>query len=213
MIPQHSSETNEHYTPAWIVEICREVLGGIQLDPATSPAANEVVKAETIFTQEDNGLLQDWSPYETVFLNPPGGLVDENGVSIIKGSKEKGREGCTKTGACGLPPGHKHKGVSSSPAVWWFKMAADWWVPGKAGIYLAFSLEILQSAQVFDGPHPFDFTCCALRDRIDFESVDDAGARVPGTDPTHANMLVLLSDDERRISLFREGFERHGKVR
>ena len=208
MIAQHSSESNEHYTPKWIIDICRRVLGRIELDPASSDEANLVVKAHHYFTEQTNGLLQDWRGFETVFVNPPGGVVDEECRTVIRASKAKGRKACAETGACGLPPGHKHFGVTSSAATWWLKMD-EWWEQNRgSGIYLAFSLEILQTAQTYnDCVHPLDFTGCVLKERIKFEQNG-----VPGEQPTHANMLVLLTEDEKRIRMFRELLEPYGKV-
>jgi phage N-6-adenine-methyltransferase len=60
---------NEWYTPEQHIVSASQVLGGIALDPATSELANKVVKAENIFTQEDNGLAKPW--HGTVWLNPP----------------------------------------------------------------------------------------------------------------------------------------------
>jgi ParB family transcriptional regulator, chromosome partitioning protein len=68
----HSSETCEWYTPARYVEAVRQVLGFIDLDPASCAQANETVKARRYFGIEDNGLIQTWDA-ETVFLNPPYG--------------------------------------------------------------------------------------------------------------------------------------------
>lgn len=60
---------NEWYTPDEYLDYARQVLGSIELDPASTPEANTRVQAENIFTLADNGLTQDW--YGRVWLNPP----------------------------------------------------------------------------------------------------------------------------------------------
>lgn len=71
--PRHSSKSNEHYTPAYIVEAARKTLGEIDLDPASSERANSVVKASRFFSS--GGLEQPW--HGRVFLNPPGGKAPD----------------------------------------------------------------------------------------------------------------------------------------
>jgi hypothetical protein len=66
-----SSESVEYGTPVKWIEAARAVMGGIDLDPASSVEFNQVVKAETIMTINDNALRRGvvWSG--RVWLNPP----------------------------------------------------------------------------------------------------------------------------------------------
>lgn len=73
MNAQHSSKSNEHYTPPEYIEAAREVMGGIDLDPATSFAANQTVRAKHWWQKEDDGLGRTW--HGRVWLNPPGGVT------------------------------------------------------------------------------------------------------------------------------------------
>lgn len=61
---------NEWYTPAQYIEAAREVLGGIELDPASSDIAQETVQAERYFTIKDDALSKPWAA-ASVWLNPP----------------------------------------------------------------------------------------------------------------------------------------------
>ncbi len=60
---------NEWYTPPEYIEAVRDVLGGIDLDPASSDAAQQCVRAERYFTKTTNGLERSW--HGRVWLNPP----------------------------------------------------------------------------------------------------------------------------------------------
>ena len=67
----NSSTSNEWYTPAPILEAAREVMGVIELDPASNTFANQTVQAKQFYTIEDDGLTKPW--YGRVWLNPPYG--------------------------------------------------------------------------------------------------------------------------------------------
>jgi phage N-6-adenine-methyltransferase len=60
---------NEWYTPTDVIEDVRDVFGVIELDPASSHAAQKVVGAKHYFTAEDDALSRHW--FGKVFLNPP----------------------------------------------------------------------------------------------------------------------------------------------
>lgn len=64
-----SHESTEWYTPAKYIEAAREVMGGIDLDPATAMIPQEWIKATVFYTIKDNGLEQPW--LGRTWLNPP----------------------------------------------------------------------------------------------------------------------------------------------
>jgi len=67
-VSQNTGE-NEWYTPAPFIDAAIEVMGGIDLDPASSSEANKLVGADTYYTKENSGLEQPWEG--RVWLNPP----------------------------------------------------------------------------------------------------------------------------------------------
>ena len=59
----------EWYTPRQYLDAAVKVMGAIDLDPASSDAAQYNVQATKYFTLKDDGLSQRW--FGRVFCNPP----------------------------------------------------------------------------------------------------------------------------------------------
>ena len=198
-IAQHSSKSAEHYTPAAIVNAARDVMGGIDLDPATTRWANETVRAARIFGHTApgefvDGLAQPWSG--RVFLNPPGGKA---------------------------PNG---SGTRSNAGVWWQKLSTQWAEGGVAqALFVGFSLEVLRTVQQLQCPQPLGLPLCVPRRRICFEvpsELTSEGLPAPGairmaqTSPTHANVIVFLpprDDRDAAVARFAELFAGFGAVK
>lgn len=71
MIAQHSCSSYNWGTPAFWVERCRTAMGGIDLDPCSSPEHDQTVLAGRYYTEKENALQCEW--HGRAFINPPGG--------------------------------------------------------------------------------------------------------------------------------------------
>jgi hypothetical protein len=65
------SESPDWWTPEKYIKAIKEVMGEIDLDPASCVEANKIVKAKRYYSPKENGLLQPWEG--RIFLNPPYG--------------------------------------------------------------------------------------------------------------------------------------------
>lgn len=184
LVSRHSCDATTWQTPPNYVEASRKTLGGIDLDPASCARANEVVGAKRFFgpgSTVENGFTTSWEG--RVFLNPPGGRCDANGVSLRR-----------KTGSKGwwYADGRPCDGVSRSAAKAWWAKLIDHWTDGSvaSAIFLSFSVELIQTSQA--PPRaiyvPADFPLCFPARRISF--LDGDGKPVVGN--THSSMVVLL---------------------
>jgi len=65
------SDSPEWWTPAKYIEAVREVMGEIDLDPASCSEANKTVRAKKFYDKQNDGISKAWKG--RVFLNPPYG--------------------------------------------------------------------------------------------------------------------------------------------
>lgn len=191
-LAQHSCESIEHYTPSHIVELARELMGSIDLDPASCALVQETMRAEAWYGPGsplgEDGLIEPWLGH--VFLNPPGGKVDGEGRAIFLGC---GKRDAPNAGACGIEAPHRHEGVLSSAAFWWGMLAHKWETDEiDQALFVGFSLEFLRSAQQLPVHQPLTFPFVVPLQRIAFDALDEQGQRVSSKSPTHANVLVWL---------------------
>lgn len=68
----HIANDRDYYgTPPEYIQLARKTMGNIELDPASSKEANDCfVKANRIWTVQDDGLAQSWLS-QTIWMNPP----------------------------------------------------------------------------------------------------------------------------------------------
>lgn len=67
----YSSNSDEWYTPALVINRVCKVMGGIDLDPCSNIGGSPSVPALKYYTREDDGLVQEWRG--SVYMNPPYG--------------------------------------------------------------------------------------------------------------------------------------------
>ena len=181
--PRHSSAKENWGTPSWIAEASRMVLGGIDLDPASSADANKIIEARHYFTKGDDGLSRIWRIDQdtvgllSVFLNPPGGKTD-NGKSKVK--------------------------------LWWAKMLSQIEGPYFGhGLFLSFSIEAAQVTQIGCAKSLLGFPTCFFSRRVDYV---DPITQKPVKGNTHSSCITYVpgwKDDTQR---FCEVFGKFGVV-
>jgi hypothetical protein len=68
-MPKKHPSSDEWYTPPEIIENVRNILGTIDLDPASCEIAQKTVKAGTYWKIDEDGYHREW--FGKVFINPP----------------------------------------------------------------------------------------------------------------------------------------------
>ena len=89
-----SSKSHEWETPQSFYDKLNEKYN-FQLDPCCTV---DNCKCPIGFTHENDGLLQDWFPYESVFMNPPYGREI---IKWVKKAYDESQKGCVVV--CLLP--------------------------------------------------------------------------------------------------------------
>lgn len=147
---QHLSSTDRWFTPLWLIEAARDVLGGIDLDPASEPLANERVRASRWLGEGDDALAETWTG--RVFLNPPGGA---------------------------FPEGHPFAGRNRPLAFWDTLSHHHAMGDVQAAIFVAFKLDFISVGQGCHRPPPTAFPICTPRSRIRFDRPDGSPGEAP----------------------------------
>lgn len=187
-------------------------MGSIDLDPATTEAANADIKAAAFFTAETNGFDQRWTG--NVFLNPPGGKCDHFGVSVTRMypvDSMKLKWSCQdhlvideQRWACQ----HKHVNIQSSQSAWFDRLYSQW-VLGfvDSAVFVCFSIELLQVNQ-----RTLLFPICFPKRRIAYDQYGKDGVRRPSKSPPHASCIIYLPKLNDKGLVFREEFTAFGQV-
>jgi len=148
---------NEWYTPEPYIMAARAVMGGIDLDPASSPEANEVVKAELYYTEDDDGLSQAWAG--RVWMNPPYAqpAVDRFCTRLAREYKDGSvTEACVLVNN-GTETNYFQEVSGHASAVCFPRGRVKFWHPAKDAVPLQ------GQAVIYLGPHVAEFRAEFLR--------------------------------------------------
>lgn len=193
---RHSTKSAEHYTPPYLVEAARELMGTIDLDPASSSLAQTVVKSISFLTKADNGLTSPW--YGNILINAPGSCkVDGVLTDCYKPPRKDGtqKKNCT----CGL--------VSR----FWRKLLSEFEADRtKQAIWIGFSCGQLELLQTDHDDGPLSWPTCFPRKRVKYYS--EAGTLLPtlveGSSPPQNSYISYLGP---RVHEFKTLFEPFGR--
>lgn len=179
-----SNSSTEWYTPGWLVEHARTVMGSIDIDPASTREVNErLVHAERFLDSVDDGLDIRWEG--NVFLNPPSRCGPDLPVCLNKRS-------CS----CKLTYQFMSRG---------FEEFYDGEVTNL--FYIGFNLEQLKYLSNIHCD-PDHVRICLLRNRVRYLTQEF----VPGPAPPHSSFVLLLTEGMRERTTFDGIFSELGRI-
>lgn len=183
-------EDLELITNADLTSSAHALLGGIQLDPASSAVANEHVGAEEYYTPAECG-LNDKQWYGRVYLFPPSGAYFWD--------KKNNRWKMTRASSPTLVSSH---------AVWFRKLMRSW-MSGEVeqGLYMGNCPDMIRYEQSL-----FDFPVCILRTAPTLLKNSSEGL---STHKTCTTLLVYLPpklNPDEGIQRFIDIYEEKGRI-
>jgi hypothetical protein len=183
----------EYYTPIKFVESARKVMGMINLDPASSEKANEKIKANLIFTKNNNGLMKPW--FGNVWMNHP----------FSKGEKacfnrKNGEYNCKKK-ACkdrGYHIDHDLPGNGD----WVQKLVHEY---EYGGVNQAIMICFCSTSETWFKPL-LNYPQCFITGRVNY--YNDQGEEIKGC--TKGSVITYFGDNH---AAFEKEFSQYGKVK
>ena len=175
METMHAAASAEWYSRPDHVDLARQALGPFDLDPASCPKANAVVRARSYGGRQEDGSFVDGLALPTwsgcLWLNPPSPVI------VVDAAGTKSRV-----------PG-------TGPKFWW-KRLVDQVERGHTtrACYVAYSIEQLQQSHGWAGGGILKFAdaVCFPSKRVDFYAEGASGELQESDAGSHASAYALL---------------------
>jgi hypothetical protein len=191
---QHSMETDEHGSPPEFVELARETMGGIDVDPASSPEWNRNVGATRIITKQQNGLRTPWFPDAPPPIRLRTSMARPHVPAVCGGVEVKRAPRRVILNPPGDPRG-------ALVAAFWFAITEYFhlgWMT--AGVWIGFNVEQLSRLQrVGARSHPLEHVTLVPAKRHNY--VDGETGKLQ-EDAPHASFVTLLTRNPREVETF-----------